>query len=339
MPMPDWKRKLVGKLAGLSWSSLFLVLLLVVAVAVLSQLSEQFLTVGNLLEIGRMSTEVGLISLGMTLVIITAGIDLSVGSIVGLCAVVLGMLHGQGVSLWLAVPFTVLAGAVLGYVNAALIARLGIPALIVTLATLAVYRGAALGLSQGASYGGYAEGFLALGQGYLFGVVPYQLLVLAAFAVATWWLLTRTAFGRFIFAIGKNSTAARFAGVDTQKVLLYVYTGIGALSGLASVVYVARISSAKADAGFGFELDAITAVVLGGTAISGGAGNVWNTLLGLLLVGMVRNGLTLAFVPPEVQNVIVGGLLLLAVLVNQVLQLWDKSRARRRAVTVQRVRA
>jgi rhamnose transport system permease protein len=302
------------------WSEGFLLIVLALAVLVMSQLSPVFFTVRNLAEIFRFSAEIGLISLGMTLVIITAGIDLSVGSTLGLCAVLLGLGFSLGLNIWLALALAVLAGGLLGYLNGAIITRVGIPPLIVTLATLAIYRGLALGISQARSFGGYPEAFLALGRGYT-GPVPVQAIVLMVMVLLFWFLLAKTTLGRFIYAIGNNSTAARFSGVAVDRVLVIVYTLSGLLAGLAGVIFVARISSAKADAGIGYELDAITAVVLGGTSIAGGVGGIGPTVLGLFLVAVVRNGLTLAFIPTEVQNIVVGAILLLAVLFNQLIRL------------------
>jgi rhamnose transport system permease protein len=207
-------------------------------------------------------------------------------------------------------------GVFCGVINGLAIANIGIPPLIVTLATLAVYRGFSLGLSQGNSYGQFPPAFFALGQGYVFGL-PTQLVILLGSAVFCAILLSRHSLGRLIFALGNNATAARYAGLPVNAVIVIVYALSGALASIAGMIYTARLSSARADAGTGFELDAITAVVLGGTAIMGGSGSILGTMLGLLLVGAIRNGLTLAFVPAEQQAIIIGTILLVAVLLNQ----------------------
>lgn len=211
-------------------SELLLLALLAVAVIIMSRLSPAFLTVRNFAEVFRFSTEIGLISLGMTLVILTAGIDLSVGSILGLCAILLGFTFSLGLNVWLAFALALLAGALLGLLNGLIITRVGIPPLIVTLATLAIYRGLALGISQARSFGAFPEGFLALGRAYL-GPVPLQALVLFGVAAGVWFLLARTTFGRMVYAIGNNVTAARFSGVPVGRVLLGVYTLSGAPRG------------------------------------------------------------------------------------------------------------
>lgn len=279
---------------------------------IMSQISPHFLTVQNLLELPRFSAEVGFIALAMTLVILTGGIDLSVGSIVGLSAVVLGKLHQGGIALPLAALVALLVGLGAGVLNGLLVTRVGIPPLIATLATLAIFRGIALGISQGQAFGHYPEYFFFLGQGYV-GPFPVQLFLFGFFALLFAFLLSQTAFGRKIYAIGHNETAVRFMGHDVNRVKLAVYTISGVLSSFAALVLVSRFSTAKADLGQGFELDAITAVVLGGTSISGGVGGIWGTVLGLLVVGAVRNGMTLAFINADIQQMIIGGVLVASV--------------------------
>ncbi len=305
---------------ALPWSELVLVVGLIIAAIYMNGLSPAFLSFSNFFEITRISVETGLAALGMTLVIITGGIDLSVGSVLGLSGIVMGILHHMGLEVWLAAAIAVGTGALCGFINGQLITRAGIPPLIVTLATLAIFRGLALGISQARSFGSYPPEFLALGAGYL-GSVPTQLLVFGVLALLVGLLLAKTTLGRFIYAIGNNAMAARFSGVPVNRVLVLVYTLSGALAGVAGVIFTARVSSARSDAGIGTELDAITAVVLGGASISGGSGSIVGTLLGLLLVGVVRNGLTLAFIPAEQQAIIIGSILLVAVLLNQVIRL------------------
>jgi|YNPNPStandDraft_1061719.scaffolds.fasta_scaffold16335_4 rhamnose transport system permease protein len=286
----------------------------------MAALSPRFLSIQNLLEMTRHFVEIGLMALPMTLIIITAGIDLSVGSIMGLCAVILGWCWERcGLGIWFAVCAACASGCLAGLVNGVLVAFGRIPPLIVTLATMAIYRGLALGISQGRPVFSYPESFYVLGQGYI-GPVPVQLMVFAACAVGVGMVLAYTRFGRAIYAIGASEETARLSGtpVKTAKLLLYGFSGL--MAGLAAVVYVSRVSTAKADAGLGYELDVISAVVLGGTSVSGGEGSVLGTVLGLLTISALRNGLTLAGSPAEVQAVIIGSLLVFAVGLDSLLR-------------------
>jgi rhamnose transport system permease protein len=294
-----------------------LLFLLLAETALMQSLSPLFLTPDNLIEVVRQSAEIGLIALAMTLVIITAGIDLSVGSIVGLSIMTMGMLWEDArLPLWLAVLLALLTGTLLGGFNGTLITLVGIPPLIVTLATMAGFRGVALGMSQARSIRNFPESFLHLGQGYALGI-PAQVWILAVAALLFHLALTRTAWGRSVFGIGANEAAARLSGVPVNRMKLQVYMLSGFMSALAAVIYAAHVSVAKPDAGLGFELTAITAVVLGGTAVSGGEGGVLGTLIALLMVGFLRSGLTLARVPSEAQDMMVGLLLILVVAVDR----------------------
>jgi rhamnose transport system permease protein len=294
-----------------------LVVLLVAEMAAMQWLSPLFLTAENLIEVVRQSAEIGLIALAMTLVIITAGIDLSVGSIVGLSIMVMGMLWADaGLPLFLAALLALLTGTILGGFNGILITLVGIPPLIVTLATMAGFRGIALGMSQARSIRNFPEQFLQLGQGYVLGI-PVQVWILAIAALLFHVALTRTGWGRSVFSVGANEAAARLSGVPVSWVKLQVYMLSGFMSALAAVIYAAHVSVAKPDAGLGFELTAITAVVLGGTAISGGEGGVLGSLVALLMVGFLRSGLTLARVPSEAQDMMVGLLLIVVVAIDR----------------------
>lgn len=305
-------------LASSRESALVVLLAAVVVVAALS--SPAFPRITNLLEIGRLVAEAGLIAVGMTAVIITAGIDLSVGSMLALCAVLLGKTwHDAGASIWTACVVTVLAGGALGAFNGLLVTRLGLPPLIVTLATMALYRGLALGLSHAEPVHGYPEAFLFLGQGYWrIGPValPVQLPVVAAVIVVSALYLSRSVWGRWLYAIGRNEVAARLAGVPVTAMKTVAYAGTGLLTGMAAVIYVARVSTAKADAAMMMELDVITACVLGGASITGGEGTIWGTALGLAIVAVARRGMDLAQVGNAQQAIVVGLVLIGSVAVH-----------------------
>lgn len=295
-----------------------LVVLLAVAVLVGCIASPaNFPRASNLLETLRLATEAGIIAVGMTAVILTAGIDLSVGSALALCAVVLGKSwHDAGLPIAVAALLAIATGTACGAINGLLITRFGLPPLIITLATMALYRGLALGLSRAEPVHGYPDSFLWIGQGvWKIGAVavPVQLPVLLAVVVVGGIIVWRTYWGRWLYAIGRNEVAASLAGVPVRALKLAAYTALGSLCGLASVLYVARVSTAKADAGTMLELDVITACVLGGVSIFGGEGSVWGATLGLLIVAVARRGMDLAQVPSAHQSIMLGLLLIFAV--------------------------
>lgn len=301
-----------------------LALLLMLLLAGLSLASPNFRQPSNYLGMTRFFVEIGLIALPMTFVIITGGMDLSVGSLVALAAVTLGIAwRDWHLSIWTATALGVLVASVGGLINGALIVGFRIPPLIVTLATMAAYRGVAVGISRGDSIGGFPAGFRVLGRGFYYlpyGIeVPGQLIYLVVLAVVFWVLLSRTVTGRQVYAIGLNEAAARYAGIPVDWVKLVIYTLSGAMAGLAGAVLASRVSTATPDLGLLFELDAITACVLGGVSISGGRGTILGSMLGLCIVGSLKRGLFFLGVQARDQSIIIGIVLILAVFVHQVL--------------------
>jgi rhamnose transport system substrate-binding protein len=289
-------------------------LLLLGEIALFGAFGSHFLSAANAAEVARASVEVGLLALALTPVIITGGIDLSVGSLLGLAAVVMGAaFRNLGLPMGWAAVLALLVGAAGGGLNAALIGGLRIPPLIVTLGTFSLFRGLAEGLTGGVvNYSNFPAAFLFVGQG-AFGPVPVQLVALAVAAVAFWLLMHRMALGRSLRAIGYSPEGARYAGIPVTRRLVLVYVLAGIAAGGAAVIYVARLGQAKADAGTGFELVAITAVVLGGTSIFGGSGTVHGTLLGLVALALLQNGLRLSDQPTELAGILTGVLLLGAI--------------------------
>ncbi len=297
-----------------------LAIILVIALIGLGAFNNRFLTVDNLLNQGRLMTEIGLIALPMTFIIITGGIDLSVGAIVGLSAVMLGYSWKTfGFPLPLAILFALFVGGLAGFINGLVITRIKVPPLIMTIATLALYRGLAEGVSQAHSVRGYPEWFYGLGQGDVYGV-PTQLLILIALIVVAGIALDRTTFGRTLYAIGSNETAARFSALNVDRTKLIIYTLSGLASGLAAVVLVSRVTTTRMDMGMGYELDVIAAVVLGGTSIFGGSGTIWGTVIGLVMIQLLKNGLALTGVKGDATIVVIGVALILSVLIASSLQ-------------------
>ncbi|MGF1475871.1 MAG: ABC transporter permease [Geminicoccaceae bacterium] len=294
--------------------------MLALALVVLASLTDRFFTTANLLNQGRLMTEVALVALPMTFIIITAGIDLSVGSIMGLSAITLGYSWKNfGLPLEAAMLLAFLISMAAGAFNGLLITRLRVPPLIMTLATLALYRGLAEGISQARSVRGYPEWFFVLGQGSVFGV-PTQLWILGIAIIVFWVILSRTTFGRALYAIGHNETAARFSGIAVDRIKLAIYTASGAMAGLAGIIFVSRVSTTRSDMGTGLELDVIAAVVLGGTSIFGGVGTIAGTVLGFTLIQCLKNGLALTGVKGDATIVVIGSVLILSILITNLLK-------------------
>jgi ribose/xylose/arabinose/galactoside ABC-type transport system permease subunit len=296
-----------------------------------------FGTMDRQFDILRHSCEIGLLALVLTPVILTGGIDLSVGSLLGLSAILFGKLwHDAGLSIGAAAAGALALGAVGGGLNGTLITALRIPPLIVTLGTYSLFRGLAEGITHGSvTYTDFPASFLFLGQERWLGL-PAQAWMFVAVAVAIWLLVHRTVFGRSFRAIGFAPDGARYAGIPTDRRVALVYVLAGFVSALAAIIYTARLGQAKADAGMGYELLAITAVVLGGTSIFGGVGSVHGTLLGAAAIAVLKSGL--ACLPAviringaeELSGMMTGPLLLSAlcgsVLLPKFLSKWRASR-------------
>jgi rhamnose transport system permease protein len=292
-----------------------LLVALAVEAAVFSITGENFFSIANFFEIVRLSVELGLLALALTPVIVTGGIDLSVGSMMGLAAVIFGASwRDLGLPIPIAILLALIAGCLGGAINAFFITRLRIPAIIVTLGTYSMFRGIAEGITHAAvNYSSFPAGFLWLGQGYLGGIVPVQFPIFAAVFIAYAVLLHRSAIGRTIYAIGFSPEGARYAGIPVQRRLALVYFLSGLSASVAAVIYIAHLGQARSDAGNGYELAAITAVVLGGASVYGGRGTVWGTLFGLFSISVLQNGLRLSALPSELAGVLTGVVLVLTI--------------------------
>jgi len=296
-----------------------LLLVLLIECSVFSVAGNNFLSSSNAFEITRLSVEVGLLALALTPIIITGGIDLSVGSMMALAAVVMGGLWRDAhLPITIAIAMALVVGVLGGALNALMITRLGFPPLIVTLGTFSLFRGIAEGVTRGIeNYSGFSSRFLFLGQGYVAGFIPTQLFVLlVAIAAFAWWL-HRTTYGRSLYAIGYSAEGSRYAGIPVNRRLGFVYVLSGLAASLAAVIYVAHLGQAKSDAGTGYELMAITAVVLGGASIFGGRGTVLGTMLGLFGIVILQNGLRLSGQPTELAGILTGVLLVGTILIDR----------------------
>ncbi|EJL6276639.1 MULTISPECIES: ribose ABC transporter permease [Vibrio] len=312
----DNRKKLLSKEWLIEQKSLIALLFLVVVV---SFLNPNFFTVDNLLNILRQTSVNAIIAVGMTLVILTAGIDLSVGSVLALCGAFAATLVSMEVPVLVAVPTALLAGAALGAISGIIIAKGKVQAFIATLVTMTLLRGVTMVYTDGrpisTGFTDTADTFAWFGTGYALGIpVPVWLMVVV-FAGA-WYLLNHTRFGRYVYAVGGNESATRLSGINVDRVKIGVYAICGLLAALAGIIVTSRLSSAQPTAGMGYELDAIAAVVLGGTSLMGGKGRIMGTLIGALIIGFLNNALNLLDVSSYYQMIAKAVVILLAVLVD-----------------------
>ncbi len=296
------------------WESL-LVLLIIAASILNSALSPFFLNGNNLLRTVSDFMEIGIMMLPMVYIIVTGNIDLSVASTLGLSASLMGWLYMGGWNIWLAVLVALLVSVVAGLVNGVLVARLKLPSLAVTLGTLSFYRGLAYVLLGDQAARDYPPEFTYLGQGTLFDTrVPFSLLVFVVLALIFGLVLHKTTFGRYLFAIGNNEAAARYSGVPVERIKIVIFVLSSVMAAIAGFILAARFGSTRPDIGTGLELTVITVTVLGGISIFGGSGTMIGAVLALLLVGILRFGMGLLNIQGQVQDIAIGSLLILSIL-------------------------
>ncbi|OZG74171.1 ribose ABC transporter permease [Hahella sp. CCB-MM4] len=278
--------------------------------------NDNFLTSTNLSNVARQVSINAIIAVGMTCAILTGGIDLSVGPVMALSGTVAAGLMVAGFPPEVAILGGLLVGALFGAGNGAFVAYAKMPPIIVTLATMGIARGLALIYTGGYPISGLPQGFSILGRGEFLGI-QLPILVMLVVYILAFVLLNHTAIGRYIYAIGGNEEAARLSGIRVSRYKVLVYTISGLTAALAGIVLTSRLMSGQPNSGIGFELDAIAAVVLGGTAIAGGRGAIIGTLIGAMMLGVLNNGLNLMGVSPYVQNIIKGGIILLAIYISR----------------------
>ena len=279
--------------------------------------SENFFSVSNIMNVLRQVSIVGILAVGMTFVILTGGIDLSVGAVMALSGTLAaGLMVNMAMPGWVGLLAGLGVGVGLGLFNGAMVACGRMPAIIVTLATMGIARGLGLLYSGGYPISGIPSWISWFGIGRI-GIVPVPVIAMVVIYALAWVLLQRTAFGRHVYAIGGNELAAKLSGVKTQFIKLTVYGISGLTSAFAALILTGRLMSGQPNAGVGFELDAIAAVVLGGTAIAGGRGLILGTLIGAVLLGILNNGLNLMGINPYLQDVIKGLIILLAIYIGR----------------------
>ncbi len=292
---------------------------LAVLCAVLWALTPHFLTVSNLLNVAQQTSINAIVAVGMTFVIISGGIDLSVGSIVALAGVALGAMLQTGYPLPVALAASLAAGTACGMLNGALVSVGGLPPFIATLGMMSAARGTALVFTEGRPISGFDDGFRVLATGSI-GFVPAPVVVMILVYVVAHLVLTRTIFGRYTYAIGGNEEATRLSGVAVRFHKTMIYGTSGLISAVAAIVLTARLNSAQPIAGMMYELDAIAATVIGGTSLMGGQGTLAGTLVGALIMGVLRNGLNLLGVSSFLQQIVIGVVIVSAVLVDTMLK-------------------
>jgi len=300
-------------------SELTTVIALIILMAVITIINSNFLTANNLLNLLLQVTSNALIAFGMTFVILTGGIDLSVGSILALSSARTAGLLGSGMPVTLAILISLILGCILGMMNGLLISYGKLAPFIVTLATMTIFRGATLVYTNGNPITkGLSDTFLFqfLGQGYIVGI-PFPVIIMFIVFIVLYVLLHKTAFGKSVYAIGGNEKAAYISGVKLNKVKIIIYSISGIMASISGLIITSRLSSAQPTAGASYEMDAIAAVVLGGTSLSGGKGRILGTLIGALIIGVLNNGLNIIGVSAFWQQVVKGVVILIAVLIDR----------------------
>lgn len=300
-------------------SELTTVIALIILMAVITIINSNFLTANNLLNLLLQVTSNALIAFGMTFVILTGGIDLSVGSILALSSALTAGLLGSGMPVTLAILISLILGCILGMMNGLLISYGKLAPFIVTLATMTIFRGATLVYTNGNPITkGLSDTFLFqfLGQGYIVGI-PFPVIIMFIVFIVLYVLLHKTAFGKSVYAIGGDEKAAYISGVKLNKVKIIIYSISGMMASISGLIITSRLSSAQPTAGASYEMDAIAAVVLGGTSLSGGKGRILGTLIGALIIGVLNNGLNIIGVSAFWQQVVKGVVILIAVLIDR----------------------
>lgn len=303
-----------------------LIALLVLCI-VLSFLTDKFFTADNGLNVLRQTAVNICIATGMTLIVLTAGIDLSVGSILALCGAITAGVLKNGIaipSFDLFIGFTILGsvlagitvGGLLGWFNGFTITKFNVPPFVATLAMLTIARGFTMLYTQGHPISNLGTQFANIGTGWLLGI-PVPVWIAAVVVLFAVFITQKTKLGRYIYAIGGNETAAKLSGINISKVKMIVYAMAGAFAAIGGIIVTSRLDSAQPNAGMSYELDAIAAVVIGGTSLSGGKGSVWGTVMGAIIIGVLNNGLVLLNVSPFWQQVVKGGVILLAVIIDK----------------------
>ncbi|WP_283698312.1 ABC transporter permease subunit [Clostridium perfringens] len=289
---------------------------LVLLCIVITIVTPNFLSVSNITNVFTQVSVNAIIAIGMTFVILTGGIDLSVGSTLAISGAIGASIVKSTGNVFLAIIVAAVIGIAVGLINGLLVSKGKLQAFIVTLATMTIFRGATLVFTDGTPISKLSEVFVKIGNGKL-GFMPIPVIITIIIAIIAVYALSQTRFGRYLYALGGNEDASRLSGINTDKIKTLVYVVSGFASAIAGVIITSRIGSASPNAGTGFELDAIAAVVIGGTSLAGGEGTITGTLIGALIIGVLNNGLNLMNVSPFYQSIVKGLVILIAVLLDK----------------------
>jgi ribose/xylose/arabinose/galactoside ABC-type transport system permease subunit len=315
-PALDWVKRLFrARETGIA-------LVVLVIVVYLSLATDTFFTAGNLAVVSRQISLNAVIAMGMTLVILTGGIDLSVGSVVAITSVMLGLsMVRWGMPIWISIGIAILIGAVIGLINGTLLVKTKLPPFIVTLGMMGLARGAALVITKGTSISGFPAQYFPIGQGFVSDLIPIPVVIAVVLAVFVHIILSRTTFGRRIYLLGSNEEAALLSGININRMKIWIYMICSALAAIEAVIETSRMATGQPASGSGYELTAIGSVVIGGASMNGGEGTVLGTILGAILLGLITNGLILLGISAYWQQVFSGAIIILAV----ALDTWRRS--------------
>lgn len=293
-----------------------IVLILILLIIIFSIIAPAFLSFGNFINIARQISMLAILSVGMTFVLLTGGIDLSIGSVISLLCVVLGLLLRYKLPAIVVIIIGIAIASIIGFINGILISKIKVPSLISTLGMATVLRGVTFVLCGGIPIYGIPNSIKVIGQGYIFKIIPIPVVIMIIILIAGEFILRKMYIGRYFYAVGSNEEASKLSGLNTDKIRILVYTICGGLAGLAGAIMLGRIGSGQPNAGTNFEMDVLTAVVLGGVSLIGGKGNISGVLVGVLIIGILQNGMSLAGVSEFYQIIVKGVVLLLAVIID-----------------------
>lgn len=298
----------------LKFKSLFGLILLCVIISILT---PRFLNVSNIMNVFTQVSVNSILAIGMSFVILTGGIDLSVGSTLAISGAISASIIRATNSIFLSIIVALIIGAIIGLMNGVVVAKGKIQAFIVTLATMTIFRGVTMVYTNGTPISGLSDKFMLIGNKKILGYIPVPAIITIVVLIIAWYILSQTRYGRYVYALGGNEDSARLSGINTDKIKTLVYVICGITAALSGVITTSRVGSASPNAGLGFELDAIAAVVLGGTSLAGGEGTVVGTIIGAMIIGVLNNGLNLAGVSAYYQSIVKGLVILLAVLIDK----------------------